>query len=39
VDAIYITVRKEIEFQFKKDTKNTYRFYESGNHPVTGTLL
>ena len=35
---LYVTVRKEIAFQFKRDTKNTYRFYESGNNPVTGTL-
>ncbi|MCL5989678.1 MAG: hypothetical protein M1166_05040 [Candidatus Thermoplasmatota archaeon] len=31
-------VKKEIEFQFERDTKNTYRFQEAGDNPVIGTL-
>jgi hypothetical protein len=30
--------RKEIEFEFERDTKNTYRFQEIGDMPVIGTL-
>ncbi|MGC8618711.1 MAG: hypothetical protein ACP5UZ_08280 [Thermoplasmata archaeon] len=31
--------RKEIEFEFERATKNTYRFHEkSSGNPVIGTL-
>lgn len=30
--------KKEIEFEFERDTKNTYRFQEAGDIPVIGTL-
>ncbi len=30
--------KKEIEFQFERVTKNTYRFQEVGESPTIGTL-
>ena len=30
--------KKEIEFEFERATKNTYRFQESGDDSIIGTL-
>jgi hypothetical protein len=30
--------KKDVVFEFERETKNTYRFQESGDDPVIGTL-
>lgn len=38
LSALEPMAKKVVDFEFERETKNTYRFQESGDDPVIGTL-